>query len=509
MAAPDTLSLSAGTQLGLVYLDADDDLVSQIVHCQLLFAGARLWPLSLAYQEIIRRFSEHQDPEELRLALTASSSVAEFYEIGGTQDEPSILLHDEIFREQGDLDGLNLGLRVTRGDRCLERELPLGRFGALGALCSLLRGTHSRHDARSTLAAQLSPADAAWASKLLTDLLRGGFVRAAPRRPGPLTRPRPGPHVTFLGHSSLLFRSARSSVLIDPFLPSAVRDLPRPVFDAPKLDLGAICCSHSHWDHCNLSTLMLFDKRTPVIVPRVDKPTLFNPPIVENLRRLGFTDVREANLWEPIRIDDIEIVPTPFYGEQDEPGAEIDHFTYVVRTPGLSLYGGVDCFNDTYGEMDAVMAEVRRRYAPDIAFLPISKMVYSYRWGGNNSFCRYLDRRLVDQFFEYTGGPEDAAAWTETLQPKVVVPYATFTLQRWATPESVVAFGRALDARGLGDRLHPLRPLDSLDASDLEGPEARLRRRAAMTLFRVGPGRWAKQAEGKLRQVARSALRRG
>ena len=69
------------------------------------------------------------------------------------------------------------------------------------------------------------------------------------------------------------------------------------------------------------------------------------------LRLIGFEDIREVELWQPIKIKDIEIVPIPFHGEQDEPGAEIDHYTYVLRSNGLSLYGGVDAFRDTFGEM--------------------------------------------------------------------------------------------------------------------------------------------------------------
>jgi hypothetical protein len=45
------------------------------------------------------------------------------------------------------------------------------------------------------------------------------------------------------------------------------------------------------------------------------------------------------------------MILVPFHGEQDEPGAEIDHCTYVYRTPGLTLYGGVDAYRDTFADM--------------------------------------------------------------------------------------------------------------------------------------------------------------
>ena len=63
---------------------------------------------------------------------------------------------------------------------------------------------------------------------------------------------------------------------------------------------------------------------------KCQQPTIFNPPIAPMLRLIGFEDIREVELWQPIKIKDIEIVPIPFHGEQDEPGAEIDHYTYVA-----------------------------------------------------------------------------------------------------------------------------------------------------------------------------------
>jgi hypothetical protein len=205
---------------------------------------------------------------------------------------------------------------------------------------------------------------------------------------------------------------------------------------------------------------------------------------------LGFADIREFELWEPIRIDDIELIPVPFYGEQDEPGAEIDHYTYVVRTNGLTLYGGVDCFRDTFGEMRPVLEKVRQMYQPDIAFLPVSKMIYQYKHGGVNGFCRYLDRSLLNERFQYTAGPEEAAEWLTVLNAKWVVPYATFTFSRWATPLAVSRFWQALWAIGKAQSLYPLRPLDSLEATYLTGdPLSMIRRWALLAWFRQG-GVW-------------------
>jgi L-ascorbate metabolism protein UlaG (beta-lactamase superfamily) len=144
--------------------------------------------------------------------------------------------------------------------------------------------------------------------------------------------------------------------------------------------------------------------------------------MVDALARIGFTDIREVEPWVPVRIDDIEVVPIPFRGEQDEPDFEMDHYTYVLKTKGLSLFGGVDCYRSTSGDMRPVLERVGRLYSPDVAFLPVSKWICHYRSGGVNGFCRYLDQEMLDQSFQYTASPADAADWSLLLGAQVLVP---------------------------------------------------------------------------------------
>jgi hypothetical protein len=189
--------------------------------------------------------------------------------------------------------------------------------------------------------------------------------------------------------------------------------------------------------------------------------------MADALHRLGFTDVREVQAWVPVRIDDIEIIPVPFRGEQDELDFEMDHYTYVVRTAGLSLYGGVDCYRSTNGDMRPVVERVGQIYRPEVAFLPVSKWICHYKWGGVNAFCRYLDQEMLEQSFQYTAGPEDAADWSVLLGAPTVVPYATFTFARGKVPPEAAQFAKELRKRGIGRRFYPMRPLDSLAVTDL------------------------------------------
>jgi len=146
--------------------------------------------------------------------------------------------------------------------------------------------------------------DAEWSLQLLAFLKSEGClapVQLSDEMP-PSWAARPD--VTLLSHSSLLVRSERSAVLLDPVVWQAMGIAQR-TFDILRTPLGAICCSHSHWDHCHFQTLLWLDKDVPILIPEVREPSVLNPPMADALRRLGFTDVREVEAWVPVRIDDI------------------------------------------------------------------------------------------------------------------------------------------------------------------------------------------------------------
>jgi len=467
------LRISPKASVELLYRDYHLKLPPR-VDCTVMFAGTHLAQTLTAYEEAVRLFSSIREPEELLGRLKASPAVQAVYESKLVDGRAAIEMRERIFREPGPLEQVEFKLRILLGERRLLYPVPLGRFAALGALCPLLLGRHDEAGIEKCLAARLSGDDVAWALELLAFLKRENCLAAANDAAAPSWAPRPG--ITLLSHSSLLVQSERSAVLIDPVVWRVMGNAQR-TFDILRTPLGAVCCSHSHWDHCHFQTLMWLDKDLPVLIPRAGEPSMLNPPMAGALRRLGFTDVREVRPWEPVRIADIEIVPVPFHGEQDEIGFEMDHYTYVIRTPGLSLYGGVDSFRSTAGDMRPVVEEVGRRYRPDVAFVPISKWTCYYRSGGVNAFCRYADQDMIGRSFQYTAGPEDAADWVGLLGARIAVPYATFTFARVKVTPETLQFGLELNRRGIGERFYPMAPLDSLTAADLgDGLRGRSRR---------------------------------
>jgi L-ascorbate metabolism protein UlaG (beta-lactamase superfamily) len=474
------IRLRSGVAIDFVYRDPDEGISAQ-VDCRLLFMGANLFAVRRAYAEAIRLFEGGHSRAELSKRLAESPEIQRHYESVERDGKVSITMREATFRESGPLEGIEFSLRITSRMRAHLYPLALERFGALGNLMPLLEGGRKMAEIRETLAARLSRNDCAWAEEVLGWLQREDLIEADRDTGDRSWLARERPRITFLGHSTLLMQSERSAVLVDPIVNRKMGS-PKKALRIFRAKLDAICCTHSHWDHCNPETLIRLDKDVPILIPEVARPSALNPPMVSMLKRLGFTDIREVKIWEPVRVGDIEIVPAPFHGEPDEPGAEIDHYTYVLKAPRMTVYGGVDSYRDKWGDMKPVLERVEREYRPDVVFLPVSRVVYHYREGSLNQFCRYVDEDLVPASFQYTAGPEEAAQWSRSMGAGLLVPYATFGFTRWADRAQVMQFGKALKEIGTGDRFYPLRPLDSIATPDIErAVPSRARRRLLLS----------------------------
>jgi len=465
-------------------VDLQANIKGFAVDCRMLFLGDRVRQLVRTYEEIVHRFKQVVDSGRLFKNLLSSDEIKQFYEIQNVNGVTSVTLRNFAFQERGSLDDLKIDVRFRLDLNHFTCPLPLEKMPALGNLLPLLRANLERTQIRESLQQRLNQEDADWAMNLLLVLSQKGFATESPLPPNHFQMNKPASRVTFMGHSSLFFQSPKAAILTDPCL-RLDHQLPDYAMDAARINLDAIVCSHSHWDHCDLQSFLWFDKDTLLIIPKVKNPTVFNPPIVEAMRAIGFKNFREVDLWQPLQVEDVELIPVPFHGEQDEPDAKIDHFTYVLRTEDLSVYAGVDSYRDTFGDMIPVLEKVREQYRPVLAFLPVSKMTYRYEWGGVNGFCRYLDTTLLDQSFQYTASAEDAAEWVKALRPKWVSPYATFNFAPWSTPPEVPQFEEALTRANLEKHLYPVRPFEYLEASDFAATKE-MKRRALVRWFQVG-----------------------
>ena len=446
--------------------------------CRLLFMGDRYRQLLRTYPEVIYRLSRSKTLPEIRDFVNASAEIAQYYEVTATDEKVAVTLRDSIFREAAPHATLDLHLRVGRRGDWSSYPLTIERLRVLGQLVPLLQGDWSPEEIAGRIET-FEDDDRRWAKGLMELLAAEKFLEEGPQIENAYLKSPARPRTTFVAHTSILLQTATTAIVTDPLLRPSLR-APRAALDAVRLPLSAICLTHAHWDHCDVQSLLMFDKATPVVIPRVYKPTIFNPPMAPVLRLLGFSDIREADPWDRLQLGDVEMILVPFHGEQDEPGAEIDHYTYVFKTTGVSVYGGVDAFRDTFGEMPAALARVREEHRPTVAFLPISRMEYSVADGGVNGFCRYVDTNILTKSFQYTAGPKEAVQWIRELDVQTVVPYATFTFNPRATPGEVAELLTELRSVGLGDRLLPLPTQGAVEPMDLDGSSRAVRRRRGL-----------------------------
>jgi L-ascorbate metabolism protein UlaG (beta-lactamase superfamily) len=455
----EAIALDPAFTLEFAYAASSGRYVGEL-DCRLLFLGEHHRDLVPAFEELAGWFVECPTDDEVRQHLASSPAVGRFYEATTTSGPLRVRLRDSIFFEAGPTAALEIELRVRAGKTGVSRQLAGAQLRALGTLLPLLIQPTPLAQVEWDVRHSLPGEEARWALDLLHELHRLRIVSPMRRR---VAAPFGGaiPAVTFLGHSSLLVQTESSAVLVDPLLLGRFGQ-PRAAFDCARIPLDGVFLSHSHWDHCNLQTLVLLDKKTPIHIPALRCASAFNPPIEPMLRLLGFSDIREVRHWEAVRCGDIEVIPTPFFGEADEPGEEIDHFTYVICAAGTAIYGAVDSYRDAFGEMTGVLEEIRDRFRPQLAFLPVSRMTYPYRGGGVNGFCRHFERSLLDSDFQYTADPTLAAQWLGVLQSRWLVPYATFSLGRFSPPAHYNELKREMARSGLSDRLYPMLPLDQV-----------------------------------------------
>jgi L-ascorbate metabolism protein UlaG (beta-lactamase superfamily) len=201
-------------------------------------------------------------------------------------------------------------------------------------------------------------------------------VPVEPRRP-----PTPGAAeiiLTFVGHSTFLIQAAGGNALIDPVYakragplsftgPRRVRSPGVRFEQLPPISL--VLLSHNHYDHCDLGTLRLLERRF--------HPAAVTPPgNARLLRAAGFQRIEELDWWQASSTAPLPVTVTP-----------AQHFS--ARTPfdrNRALWGGFlievagrRIFHAGDSGYGPHFREIGERLGPiDLALLPIGS--YEPRW---------------------------------------------------------------------------------------------------------------------------------
>jgi L-ascorbate metabolism protein UlaG (beta-lactamase superfamily) len=184
--------------------------------------------------------------------------------------------------------------------------------------------------------------------------------------------------VTFVGHATFLIQTAAANVLIDPVYSRRASPLP---FAGPRRarapgvrfddlpPISLVLLSHNHYDHCDLGTLQLLERR-------------FHPTVVTPhgngrlLRAAGIRRIEEIDWWERASTVPIPVTLTP-----------AQHFSARhVFDRNRALWGGflieagghriLHAGDSGYGSH---FLEIAARLGPiDLALIPIG--AYEPRW---------------------------------------------------------------------------------------------------------------------------------
>jgi L-ascorbate metabolism protein UlaG (beta-lactamase superfamily) len=189
----------------------------------------------------------------------------------------------------------------------------------------------------------------------------------------------PGPNavtgvdVTFIGHNSVVVRSATTTALVDPLLLARSAAHPAGYQPLQLRELGApdvVLITHSHPDHFDPASLMRVPRAATVVVPHIDQETILSVDLARRTAELGFENIRALRWGERTTIGDLRITALPFYGEQPTDTTwfhdELRNVgcTYRLDTPTTSAWFLADSGRDHLGDVARLAIDARRADGP-------------------------------------------------------------------------------------------------------------------------------------------------
>lgn len=232
---------------------------------------------------------------------------------------------------------------------------------------------------------------------------------------------------TWLGHSTVLFKTAGKTIITDPVFHAAapvsfavkpfdMQDAPQ-ISDLPPID--AVLISHDHYDHLDYRAVKkLKDKVAHFYVPL---------GIKAHLQRWGVADdkITEMDWYESTQVGDVTLILTPsrhFSGRGLFDRSKTLWSSWVVKSPELAVYFSGD------GGYSPEFKKIGEKFGPfDMAFMEDG--AYNEKWAQVHMM------------------PEQSAQAAVDIRAKVLLPihWAKFDLSTHVWKEPVQRIAKAVD----------------------------------------------------------------
>lgn len=145
---------------------------------------------------------------------------------------------------------------------------------------------------------------------------RAMFTAKAPAPAGEASYAGDGVRMRYFGHACVLFQTARTNVLFDPFFSVEPGDDGRLTFNDLPDFIDYVVITHAHQDHFSPEMLIQLRHRVGrVLVPANNSGNLSDPSMKLILQGLGFTRIDVLDALDRVAIPGGEIVSLPFTGE--------------------------------------------------------------------------------------------------------------------------------------------------------------------------------------------------